>query len=364
MKRIFKTFIVLLFLSSSLVAKGTIILINGTSSAGKSSISRALQKALGESSWEIIDGDYLSENPELATTMRELILRFIETKLKIQLSPEEKQKIMSEDLFELDNEGFGLPAEKHEKLQAYMEDQAGPQIYKQAIRMSNAGRNVIVPSVFEKNMKDELDAFSAHDNVLMVLVFCSLTKIPQRISYRNEAALRPGATAEEKDDIRPVSGVLRQFSGFYPAGNRIDMPVLEELTLDQINEAWKFSANDVDLFKDQATEEKLKVYVKENYKEMMDNFGLKGDISSIEIRPRFYYDIIVNNGDCLAQECAQQIQQFMESGVPFTAMQKNVAAEKQIRWWPKLNSWLKRKFVAKNKTNSHWRKGKPFILRG
>jgi|GEM_PF-1300175 chloramphenicol 3-O-phosphotransferase len=365
MKHFIKPIIFILCLLSYLHPQGTVILLNGTSSAGKSAISRALIQKLGESSWTIIDADYLSKTPALANAMKTLALEFIETELNTSLTQKEKEKIMQEGYSELNEQHFWLPDEKYSKLDDYLEEQIVKQVYKSAINVAKTGKNVIVPTVFESSMNDEFDSFSIQDNVLMILVFCPFAIIPQRISQRNEAALRPGATAEEKADIRPISAILRQFSGFYSAGNRTDMPVLEELTLDQINEAWKSTANEIDLFKDITTEENIKEFGRKNYKEMMDNFGFKKGQSSIKIQSRFYYDLIVNNGINSAEQCAAQIKEFIEQNTEFKAFQKNVQTVKQRGWVRKIKYWVKKRFTVKTKSQFNWRtKKQVFLLRG
>ena len=370
MRHVFKNLVFMTLLFSSINPQGTIILLNGTSSAGKSAVSKALIEMLGEASWTIIDGDYLSKTPALENTMKTIAIEFIETKLETSLSQEQKEEIMQKGYSELDLQHFGLPDEKYSKLDDYLEEQIIPQVYKSAINVAKTGKNVIVPTVFNSSMNDEFDAFGTQDNILMVLVYCPFTMLSQRIGKRNEVALLPDATAEKKSDIRPVSGVCRQFSEFYPAGNRPDMPVLEELTLDQIHEVWKFTSNEIDLFKDYATEENIKEFRRQNYNKMIDNFGFKKGQSSIRIRPQFYYDIIVNNGINSPQQCAQQIKNFIESETEFKAFKENHEKlqarscwRKAKSWWIKTKSWFKKRVVTQNKTFNWKTRKQVFLLR-
>lgn len=352
--------------------QGTIILLNGTSSAGKSAVSRASVQILGKSSWTIIDADYLSKTPALANAMKTLAIKFIETKLNTPLSKKAKIKIMQGDYKELNEKQFWLSDKKYSKLDEYLEEQLLKQVYKSAINVAKTGKNIIVPTLFESSMNDEFDAFSTQDNIVMILVFCPFSILPQRINQRNKAALHPNATAEERADIRPVSGVLGQFSEFYTAGNRTDMPVLEELTLDQINEAWKFTANEIDLFKDKGTEEDIKKYGKENYNKIMKNFGFKKGKSTIKIQPRFYYDLIVNNGINSAKECAEQIKELVEQNTEFKAFQKNVQTMKEkgvferiLNWFERIKNWAKKKSIVQAKPQLNWKNRKQvFLLRG
>ena len=200
----------------------------------------------------------------------------------------------------------------------------------------------------------------------MVLVYCPFELLAKRVSRRNQRALQPDATPEEKADARTLFGVLHQFSRFYPFSTRLDGPVLEELTLEQINGSWALTDNEVALWQELAPSVDIEVLRKEEYQKMIENFNLQNGRRSFHIRPRFHYDIIVkNDATTTPEQCAMQIKQFMEQNTEFKAFQKNVQTVKQRGLFEKIKDWVKKRFVAQAKPQFNWRtKKQVFLFRG
>lgn len=318
--------IILFFFTATIYSQGKIILINGTSSAGKSSVSKELLKELG-SDWQIVDADYLSGTPELEMRMKRIAIELIKKNFAEQLTAETEDRIIREDYSLAEENNFWLPREQYSTLENYFDEQLLVQTYKYANELSRTGKNIIIPTVFsaDEKMEREINEFQGQNNILLILVYCPFEILSERINARNELAKRPDATAEQRSDKRPIFGVLNQFSKFYPFrfSTNTNMPVLEELTSDQVIRAWKPTDKDYELWGEEA-KERIEAQRKIFYEEMLDNLGLRRGKAVTLVRPPYYYDVIVNNGNNTAQQCASEIKRFIQSGHEFTAFRRNV----------------------------------------
>ena len=77
---------------------------------------------------------------------------------------------------------------------------------------------------------------------------------------------------------------------------------------------------------------------------LLDNLSLNNH-ETVQITPRYTYDLIVNSATQNPAECAKQIHNFIQQGQKHTAFQKNYAELKSTTgWFCKLKNWVKKIF--------------------
>lgn len=324
-------------------SQGKIVVLNGNSSAGKSSVSRNFLE-IADGQWQVVDGDYLSDDDPITVDSKRYFIQLFENALDRELSSKEKAEVEKGegDIDFSADSNIAFSDSDWEKVKSknvegnwfqYFTDL----LYKRAIDLADQGKNVIVPIVFCDNKKSnfvrELATLRGLENVFLVLVYCPFSILSDRVHARNLKALREGATAKEKEDFRPLVGVLNQFSYFYKAAQQRDF-VLGEITLKEINAAWVLAVKERLQEIGASPEKSFDKYKKE----ILENLNIPSEENVlVRITPRYLYDCVINTGAGTPVENAQQLKKCLTDQAKGVALEKNfrrlegVASEKLER---------------------------------
>gem|GEM_PF-6664833 len=275
-------------------AKGYIILLNGTSTSGKSSLAQALAQSLrgkteifslDQTSYEIIYQKFITERGYAPTSDEELNTYWDTVSEK------------------------ALREHGHRDLADQEVDQ---QIYAKIRQSHLDGKNVIFDTVDKT-----FDCIrSLHElPVHLVLVYCPLEKLLMRIVQRNKS--------KDNSEHRRLSYPLDQFFEMYKKQTESAEIPVDILTKDQFD---RFIAQ-IKIIGQQTERVKseLSEFIRTVDKKapiISKDFGLD-EQPSIEITPTFAYDIVVNTGLLTPEEAARHIQKCLECGIQCTALQKN-----------------------------------------
>ena len=324
----FRFFIILLFATfvfQLIFSRGKIVLLNGNSSVGKSSTAREFAK-IAKGSWEVIDPDYLSDDDSIMIRTKTFMILFIQEILKRRLSEKEKSKILSKGCEELDEENFGLSVMEWEKIKSYgfksiVFDYAVKLAYEKAICLSKQGKNIIISTVFayskDLNIRKRLSEFKNMKNVFLVLIYCPILLVSQRVNFRNELAIKPEATKQQREDFRPIIDVLYQFSSFYRSSNKNNL-VLDTIFYKEVSGILN------KIKKDFEKTEKQKQYLKFCSEKIFSNLGFtKDNCLFIKISPMYFYDHIINSGNKSIQECVMDLEKYISSKSRGLALKRN-----------------------------------------
>lgn len=283
--------IVLCLLSASLNA--AIIFLNGTSSAGKSSIAAQLQKELDDAYTVVSIDDFMLES--LTKEIR---------KLKI-IDKKTNPKSIWEVRYYVDQ----LPEDQSKDIHAYLKEfnsDSARRMYNHIVRLAKNGENVIVDHVLTHdhdilNCMQRLNRF----DTAFVLVYCPLDVLPKRVEARNNSGI-----VKEK---RKLDCVFSLFSYIYAPcdkGDHLDTLYLKD---------FKYL---IDSVKDNF----IKVEKFSRFKDLMYNRLKFSNADTVHIKPKLSYDLIVDSGSKSPEDCAKQIKDFMRKNKEYNAVSKNLEA--------------------------------------
>ncbi|MCX5924606.1 MAG: hypothetical protein NTZ68_04235 [Candidatus Dependentiae bacterium] len=269
---------------------GSVILLHGTSSAGKSSTQRALKKLLGENFMVLSIDDYGWK--AMINLAKELNL------INDSMSFEEQQRIC----VETDNIVFN---QKQSDLAYWVE--VMKYYYDDVHRLAIEGHNIIMDTAFGLLEDGDIDYFRKTMSdvpTFTVLIYCSPEALAQHTYDRN-------CIVVDLAQMRSISEVLKTFCTMYKVSECDELPVAQ-LCLDDIKKALKIAEkNLIEMNADQSLKQRtdilenvLQVYIKA--------FGL--DLhDSVSISPKFLGNFTVNSGINSAIECADQIKKAYEA---------------------------------------------------
>jgi chloramphenicol 3-O-phosphotransferase len=338
---VFKILVFTTLLFSSINAQGTIIFLNGTSSAGKTALTAEIQK-LGQYEKVNIDEDFGEPYMQAA-------INYIKEKTGVEATMDNLNEVAEQ----LTKEG------RLTKIDDKAIEALGKSIFINMLKKikddTAAGKDIIVDMLVE-NEKDFRDFYEPlHDlNVAFILTYCPFPKLAERVRQR----------ISEKDP-RTFTQVFEQFSRLYKAAQPGDTPILGTLTAEEVKQNCVLAKQD----KPGLVEEMELSSFDELAPTVLKNLSLDKN-ESIQITPRFKYDLIVNTGINTPQQCAQQIKNFIESETEFKAFKENNEKlqarscwSKTKSWYRKTKNWFQAKFVQR-KTFDQIRKNKFRLLRG
>lgn len=237
-------------------AQGRVIVFDGASSAGKSSVIKKLMPMLDASYHCVAVDDFVTE------------------------------------VF-IDQQKLKLP----EKEFLVRVNQQSDLMYKKIKALVAGGKSVILDTVLsglegEKSVYEQLEKLKGLP-VTMVLVHCPLPILVERIKQRNEKALRENKPQDE----RSLATALSQFGHIY-----------RQKTMDTEMSLEKLLRNDVELACEVAKKEwgtKLKLF--NQFKAwLLSQLGVD-DKQEVTLTTRLKYDCIVDTNKQSPQECAQTI---------------------------------------------------------
>jgi len=338
--------IALFFIPTTSQSMGSIIFLNGTSSAGKSSIVRNLQgfKCL---SWDTVKDNLEAEWTErVIANLQKRIVEEIEVE-NIKISPESadyrawaqrvadeiKLKIATLRIMDVSDEGqYTLPRndsqaleekQKHLnvlfkqykvypalKLEEDEEMEISGKIEEimceEAKLLASMGENVVIDTAVSDT--DEDMEFQRHKDFLQgsdvhyVLVYCPILELVNRVRSRNSAGQDGAINAE----YRKLEGPLSQFRDMYKVADDPSEEVLDVLDRESVELAFE---RGLDLFGEKFRSKQRVPILK---KTILGKFN-SSPYSNVMIIPQGSYNLVVNNGpEGSPEECAKQILELLE----------------------------------------------------
>jgi chloramphenicol 3-O-phosphotransferase len=240
---------------------GRVIVLDGTSTSGKTSIVKHLMPMLGTSYKKVAIDDFVTEV-------------FLEQE-KLQRSEKEFLKRI------------------HER----SED-----MYDTIRKLVNSGENVLVDTVISglEGEKDREHFFKELKglNVLLVLVYCPLNVLAERINKRNEKALKENNSKDTRS--RSVALV---FDDMYKTQESDNEVILGQLSRKDIELAYSNPKNELG--------ETAKAFkqIKQN---LISHFKLENK-KVVNITSQLVYDCVVDTSKNNPEECAQQIKNCLKT---------------------------------------------------
>jgi chloramphenicol 3-O-phosphotransferase len=278
---------------------GTVILLNGTSSAGKSTMLRELPKVL-EGSWKTVEGD------DFVLLIIQKLIDHLNDKFGIETTYDEL------------NDTCGKLMEEGKITQQWIDDFArqydvNDLMFKKIHEHIRCGHNVVLDTVICEPIEEDSDEYDFNGyfnelglyNVAFILVYCPFTTLVERVRMRNES----GVAKERREYGVPI----QFFRAMYKAAQPGDTPILDTLTRVEVRRLLETYVRS-----ECETEKESNEFLST----VLKNLSLDRN-ESIRVTPRLKYDFIVNTGTHSSEECARQINEFLHSGRPFTAMREN-----------------------------------------
>lgn len=244
--------------------KGQVVILNGTSTAGKSMLTKDMMKILGKSYEKVSIDDFF---PEI----------FIEQ--KVLKSPEE------EFLKRLDQKIILM--------------------YDKVKKIAQSGKNVIVDTVLSalRGAESEKLSFQLLEelNTTLVLAYCPLTTLAERVKQRNKKAF-----LENKEEGLRVFVDVVNFHHIYKVQESDKEICIDTLSFKDLEQVYKTTNNTP------YEAAKRSNTVKH---QLLSYFCL--DINdSVNITPKLSYDYIVDTSKYDSQKCAQLICEYLERHNP------------------------------------------------
>jgi chloramphenicol 3-O-phosphotransferase len=291
-----KLLIALAFLFVPVNAQHKIFLLNGTSSAGKSSIARELAPLLSGPT-EVVCMDQMTY---------EVARQIFFDKCGHTPCSDAELEAYFDHLFE-----------KEPKERDLFNNEMGQQMYAKIRKLHMEGKNVIFDTCMDEKEEFEFCVKKLHDlPVVLVLVYCPLEILFQHLIQRNQLQ----DTNEHRDLDLPFS----QFFNTYKkreTSAEVSVDILKRIQVEHIAEQLKTLAQQHEKREVELT--KFLKGIDEQTPTICKKLGLDQH-EEIEITPTlFKYDIIVNTGMMPPQGAAQDIKKSLEHHVQYTAMQKN-----------------------------------------
>ncbi len=244
---------------------GNVIILDGGSSVGKTSIIEHLAPLLGPSYKQVAIDNFVN-----------------------QVFQERKDLRLPDEVF-------------FEKMR-----QQTCKMYDEIIKLTSEGKNVLVDTLLagidgEKTIACSLEKLKDLSATL-ILVHCPLEELSKRIEARNKKAFDENNLI----DIRPSGEVFWQFSNVYEVAdnqteNQGNMLLQKNMVIDLAKKSFA------------ATWLNSLLGGKKLWQTLVNKFGFNNR-ESIVIKPRLSYDFIVNNGkNSTPEQCAKQIKHFLDT---------------------------------------------------
>lgn len=270
-------FIFLLFIPSILNSLGCLILLNGTSSAGKSSIAKCLQ--------QIVKGSVILDLDELFWS------NMIATGIDMKIIDKEQSYEQQYNI-----------AKQHKKI-LYKELKARrtlttrQELATLANKLAKEGKVVIVDSpmgIFKQQELSEFYNLVQDIPCYSVLVYCPFASLISHVIRRNQSG--------QFDQKRRMKGVLDQFLALYSCSK----DVLDTIGCLSFTDLYKgLEMAQVDIARETSVEESNQI-IKVFGKKYMQKFKLE-DYQVVSIEARCFFDFCINTAIYRPDEAALQI---------------------------------------------------------
>jgi chloramphenicol 3-O-phosphotransferase len=249
-----------IYLLSQKPKAGTIVLFNGTSSAGKTSFIKELQKIYGNS-YEAVIGDKFFETYVIEHPMSE------------SMTIDMYQRQILSDMF----------------------------LY--AKRIASQGKNVFVDTIDFDGYYDDYCVILNCNSVVKILVYCPLDVIVDRVEKRNKSG-------DEKEK-RSIGLAFRQFPAIYKLQESMNEMVVDRIKTNRMQHAMKL----VDLEARQWFKESgAKQEEFEKNEQFLNDFAQQFKLDTLKeivLVPKHRWDLIVNTGTHSSSEIAKMISEYL-----------------------------------------------------
>lgn len=238
---------------------GTIVLLNGTSSAGKSSIVQSLSHMYGDM-YEVANGD-----------------TFLET-----YSFTKEQESMPTDI---------------------LQRQILGDLFLHVNKLAAEGKNVLVDVVEFDDHYDYYCSILDCKNVIKILVYCPPDVLVDRVAERNRLG-------EEKEK-RPLNLSFAQFKNIYKVQESADERVVDRIATSCIKYGLDKAVEEIRQLMKESGQQDIEANIESGVvKPFSEQFNLD-TAQEIVLVPKHHWDLVVNTGIQSPQEAAQTIAAFL-----------------------------------------------------
>lgn len=289
---------------------GDIVVLVGTSTAGKTSIIQALKQLESDRLEDGVDLRDSAINLMLIAkynpTELEILLRAMKTPLDVskasfslerqwKLGVSENEKLEAEEaLLRMTKTGESFSAEEKKAISRFFENRE-LQMLDDAFEHSRKGRNVILDML-------QIDILAKH--VLMrnfdgplriVLTYCPFHVLSSRMEQRNKEAIESGALSNQRIGAFP----LQQFSEIYTQKENRQVG-FERLTRSQVTHAFNENFDKgIEANRETAQANELSLEKEKSLASFLANLGFKEGIEEVEVAPRMqqFYHLFINSNE-------------------------------------------------------------------
>jgi len=277
-------FFLFVFSTINIFSKGRVILLDGTSSAGKTSIGRNLKNILGED-WEFIYSDIFDWN---------LIAQWAEDNYDCKLPRNDIEEIARQiKVLSID---VGTLAESfNEKIKLICKSDSD--FYDEIKRLIDLDKNVICEDVIWSQESWNECYKKLGDDVVSVLVYCPFDMNAERINKRN--------TCENIVEYRSLSLFLEHHRLIFKPTVLKNEDVLLKVDQEDFYKVFKKTKDDYE----------KNIGIKKFYSVPIDKEDLIKDLDLKDKKKafftsRFHHDLTINTSYETSEQCAQKISDY------------------------------------------------------
>lgn len=275
----------LVFNFTNIFCIGHVILLDGASSSGKTSIGKSLKGMLGDD-WRFVYKDIFDWN---------LIAQWAENTYGCKLPRNDIEEI------EKQLKSFGIDVGKlaenfNEKIGLICKSDSD--LYDEVKRLVNSGKNVICENVVWSQASWNKCFQNLGDEVISVLIYCPFDMNEERIEARN--------MRESVVEYRSLSLFLEHFRLLFKPEEQEHENVLGEIILDDFDEAFELSKDDFN--KNTGVKKFYSVPIDKS--DLIQDLGLKDNKSSF-LSSKFHHDLTINTSFGIPEKCAQKIKDYV-----------------------------------------------------
>ncbi len=275
---------VLFFRSHHMSQTGTLLLLNGTSSSGKSAILNSFQKKHPDFKVFKIDDWFPDEMSQRATELGWQESSGMNSWIFLATYAEEKT---------------GKPCFDSE-IRAALFPQLAIPMYAAAKKALQAGHNVVIDTVFEYDpLYEKFSGFFAGFKCVKVLVYCPLDVLLERVEARNRSGVQ--------GETRTAFQSFEQFPALYKAQETVDEVIVDTVSAASMKDALRVAVQELI---DNKIPDKYLPRLQAFEQDFIEQFKLDGQ-NSITLVPRHQYDLILNSGKHTPDELAVEIERIL-----------------------------------------------------
>lgn len=283
-----------------------IIFLNGTGSAGKTSIAKELNKIL-PFHYEVVTLDEIIWQ-QLIAKAREL--RYLSHDLSDQQA---KSKLEKFDRATMDK--LWIRADIDATL-----------LYKKIREKSLAGTHVLVDTVMKSQDEVQSCLQQLHDlDVCFVLVYCPLTHLPFRVQQRNSSGVQ--------GEKRLLRWAVQEFVSMYRACQGSDeqcIDVIQKNQIDHVIDQVRAEFNTIAMQEHGGVSDEVVEQAQSWCQKSTTDFAHQLALDHHEqcdLTPALRYDFVINTSLLTPAQCAQQINTYLRTNSRHRAMKINYEAK-------------------------------------